>query len=150
NFDLGAWEVVSRGGIQNLAEDLREAGDDEYEVVIVDEAHSFRNQDTADYQALSQICRGKKVILLTATPFNNSPNDIFSLLKLFISTGLSSITLNDNLEGLFRAYTYRFKQLSFILKNYQEKDLKKRDKSEKLYANYLGEPLPIDIDKVRK
>lgn len=150
NFDLGAWEVVSRGGIQNLAEDLREAGDDEYEVVIVDEAHSFRNQDTADYQALSQICRGKKVILLTATPFNNSPNDIFSLLKLFIIPGLSSITLNDNLEGLFRAYTYRFKQLSFILKNYQEKDLKKRDKSEKLYANYLGEPLPIDIDKVRK
>lgn len=149
NFDLDGWEVLSRGGIQQLAEDLKDAGD-EYDTIIIDEAHSFRNQDTADYEALTQICRGKQVILLTATPFNNSPNDIFSLLKLFIIPGLSSITLDDNLEGLFRSYTFRFKQLSYILKNFNSKDPKKRDKAEKLYANFLGEKPPVDVQKVRQ
>lgn len=148
NFELNGWDVVSRGGIEQLAENLREFGD-EYETIIVDEAHNFRNQDTADYEALAQICRGKQVILLTATPFNNSPNDIFSLLKLFIIPGLSSITLNDNLEGLFRTYTFRFKQLSYILKNYQDRDPAKRDKAEKLYITYLNEKLPVDPQKVR-
>lgn len=149
NFELNGWEVVSRGGIQQLAERLMESGD-EFDTVIVDEAHSFRNQDTADYEALAQVCRGKQVILLTATPFNNSPNDIFSLLKLFIIPGLSSITLNDNLEGLFRTYTFRFKQLSYILKNYNDKDAVKRDKAEKLYLTHLNEDLPVDPQKVRE
>lgn len=149
NFDLDGWEVLSRGSIQQLAEDLKDVGDD-YDTIIIDEAHSFRNQDTADYEALTQICRGKQVILLTATPFNNSPNDIFSLLKLFIIPGLSSITLDDNLEGLFRSYTFRFKQLSYILKNFNSKDPKKRDKSEKLYANFLGKTPPVDVQIVRQ
>src|SRR5690625_3355205 len=58
NFDLDGWEVLSRGAIQQLAEDLKDVGD-EYDTIIIDEAHSFRNQDTADYEALTQICRGK-------------------------------------------------------------------------------------------
>jgi hypothetical protein len=33
---------------------------------------------------LHEICRYKKVILLTVTPFNNRPADIYALLKLFI------------------------------------------------------------------
>lgn len=52
-------------------------------VVLVDEAHKYRNADTIDYWRLHQLCQNKKVILLTATPFNNEPNDIFNLIKLF-------------------------------------------------------------------
>ena len=148
-FDLMGWEVVSRGAIENLAETLHERDKDKYEVVIIDEAHNFRNQDTSAYEALAQICRGKKVILLTATPFNNSPADIFAMLKLFIVPGLSSITLEDNLEGLFRHFNYRFKQLSFILKNYNSSDNLKRSRAEGLYTNYLGVELPVDAQIVR-
>lgn len=52
-------------------------------VVLVDEAHKYRNADTIDYWRLHQLCQWKKVILLSATPFNNEPNDIFNLIKLF-------------------------------------------------------------------
>ncbi len=53
------------------------------EVILIDEAHKFRNAETIDYGLLHQLCQGRKVILLTATPFNNEPNDIFNLIKLF-------------------------------------------------------------------
>lgn len=52
-------------------------------VVLIDEAHKYRNADTIDYWRLHQLCQWKKVILLSATPFNNEPNDIFNLIKLF-------------------------------------------------------------------
>ncbi len=52
-------------------------------VILIDEAHKYRNADTIDYWNLHQLCQWKKVILLTATPFNNQPNDIFNLIKLF-------------------------------------------------------------------
>lgn len=146
NFKLFDWEVESRGKLTELAENIHNK---DISVVIVDEAHYFRNQDTEDYEALMNICRGKTVILLTATPFNNSPADIFSLLKLFIVPGKSGITIEDNLEGLFRTYNYRFKRLSDILKNAFTNNLKKRTKAEKTYIQMFGTALPIDLYKVR-
>ena len=52
-------------------------------VIIVDEAHNFRNEKSENYLPLHQLCQGNKVILLTATPFNNKPQDLFALIKLF-------------------------------------------------------------------
>ena len=146
-FKLHDWEVESRGRLPEIAETIH---DKDIEVVIVDESHNFRNQDTTDYEALLNICRERTVILLTATPFNNSPADIFSLLKLFIIPGKSGITLDDNLEGLFNAYNYRFKRLSDITKNYNSADPEKIKKAEKNYIQLIGEQPPIDIKKVRK
>ncbi|RMG73890.1 MAG: helicase, partial [Bacteroidetes bacterium] len=108
-FKLYDWEVESRGKLELLAETM--PGKD-VEVLIIDEAHYFRNQDTEAYEALLQICQGKKVILLTATPFNNSPADIFSLLKLFLVPGKSGITIEEDLEATFRSHDYRFRLLS--------------------------------------
>lgn len=146
NFKLYDWEVESRGRVEDIAESIH--GRD-IDVVIIDEAHYFRNQDTTAYEAVLNICRDKQVILLTATPFNNSPADIFSLLKLFIVPGKSGITLEDNLEGLFRGLNYRFDRLAYISKNHLSKDEEKVKKAEKLYVEYLGEELPIDIQKVK-
>lgn len=145
-FKLYDWEVESRGKLEDLADTIQTKG---IEVVLVDEAHYFRNQDTADYEALLTICRDRIVILLTATPFNNSPSDIFSLLKLFIVPGKSGITIDDNLEGLFRAYSFKYKRLSDIIKNCNSKDPKKRHRAEILYTTMLGKELPIDITVVR-
>ena len=55
----------------------------EIPVLLVDEAHRYRNSETIDYGYLHQIAQGKKVILLSATPFNNQPEDIFNLISLF-------------------------------------------------------------------
>jgi superfamily II DNA or RNA helicase len=145
-FKLYDWEVESRGKLENLADTIQTKG---IEVVIVDEAHYFRNQDTADYEALLTICRDRTVILLTATPFNNSPADIFSLLKLFIVPGKSGITIDDNLEGLFRGFNYKYKRLSDIIKNWNSNKPNKRQKAETLYVTMLGKELPVDISVVR-
>ncbi len=145
-FNLYDWEVESRGRLEDLADTIQTKG---IEVVVVDEAHYFRNQDTADYEALLNICRDKTVILLTATPFNNSPADIFALLKLFIVPGKSGITIDDNIEGLFRSFNYRYKRLSDIIKNWNSKDPKKIRRAEQLYVSMLGKELPIDIPAVR-
>lgn len=146
DFKLYDWEVESRGKLEDLADTIQTKG---IEVVIVDEAHYFRNQDTSDYEALLSICRDRTVILLTATPFNNSPADIFSLLKLFIVPGKSGITIDDNLEGLFRGFNYKYKRLSDIIKNWNSNKPQKRQKAEALYVTMLGKELPIDITIVR-
>ncbi|SUP95261.1 SNF2 family N-terminal domain [Weeksella virosa] len=90
-FGLHNWQVYSRGIIDRIADNIE--GRD-FEVVIVDEAHYFRNQDTADYEALSMICRGKKVILLSATPFKQFTQRYRSVIKLIYCTG----KINDYLR----------------------------------------------------
>jgi superfamily II DNA or RNA helicase len=78
DFELNFWEIRSLG-LESLRATLNLVQKEkDYEVIIVDEAHRFRNQDTEAYEILSNICRGKIVILLTATPFNNTPADILS------------------------------------------------------------------------
>lgn len=147
DFKLYDWEVLSSGDLESAAEYLRQWGDD-IETVIVDEAHRFRNQDTQDYEFLTTICRNRTVLLLTATPFNNSPADIFSLLKLFVIPGKSGITLEDNLEGRFSHYESIFRRLSYISKNYNSTDPEKRAKAERFYMALFGS-LPIDMNRVR-
>lgn len=148
-FKLYNWDIESTGNIENVSESIRK-NNLQYEVVIVDEAHRFRNQDTSAYEALADICRGKIVILLTATPFNNSPADIFSLLKLFIIPGQSGITIEPDLEGRFHSYNYRFRNFSFILKNHNAANTEKKSKAESLYTKMFGLKLPIDISIVKE
>ncbi|KZX11108.1 helicase-related protein [Methanobrevibacter curvatus] len=72
-------EPCSKGKLEHLLKD----GHEKYDTVIIDEAHEFRNENTVGYDSLYKICRGKRVILVTATPYNNSPSDILAQLKLF-------------------------------------------------------------------
>ncbi|MYF45440.1 MAG: helicase [Rhodobacteraceae bacterium] len=60
---------------------------DEYQLVIVDEAHNYRNPDTPSRAAaLRKLLFGKKrdLLLLTATPVNNSLWDLYHLLRYFL------------------------------------------------------------------
>ncbi len=147
DFQLHSWELRSSGDLEKTAEYIKQYGDD-IEIIIIDEAHRFRNQDTQDYEYLSNICRNRIVILLTATPFNNTPQDIFSLLKLFIVPGRSAITLNENLEARFSHYNQLFKRLSYIVKNHNSAEEKKRRRAERYYQELFGE-LPINLIKVK-
>ncbi len=53
------------------------------DVVIIDEAHHFRNQATRSYRRLFEMLADKQVFLLTATPINNSSLDLQHLIELF-------------------------------------------------------------------
>lgn len=87
--------------VGKLGEALKMVREREYKNIIIDEAHRFRSEDTQSYDKLSKICRGKRVILVSATPYNNSPRDILNLIKLFQSPRNSTIPGVPNLEAFF-------------------------------------------------
>ena len=81
---------------------ILDQGVERYKNIIIDEAHRFRNDETSSHEKLMQICRGKRVILVTATPYHNKPNDILSLLRLFQNAKKSTIPNISNLEKFFK------------------------------------------------
>ncbi len=104
----GSWPDVFSGfrvpaDFESLGklDDLAERGTDKYKNVFIDEAHRFRTETNVTYENLAQICRGKRVILVTATPLNNSPQDILSQIKLFQKARKSTIPNLPNLERFF-------------------------------------------------
>ena len=73
-------QLSTRGGRRVLP-----VNKDVYRFVIIDEAHAYRNVDNTWYAALDRLMGGtpKKLLLLTATPVNNSLWDLHSLFLLF-------------------------------------------------------------------
>jgi superfamily II DNA/RNA helicase len=82
-----------------------------YDNIIIDESHRFRTETNETYEKLAQICRGKRVILVSATPLNNSPRDILSQIKLFQNGKNSTIPNVRNLEAFFGNLEKRLKNL---------------------------------------
>lgn len=100
-------DFESLGKLDNLLE----RGTDKYTNIIIDEAHRFRTETTISYEKLAEICRGKRVILVTATPYNNTPRDILSLLKLFQKAKKSTIPNLPDLESFFNGLEKKIKKL---------------------------------------
>lgn len=90
---------------------LVEAGTEKFTNIIIDEAHRFRTESNITYEKLAEICRGKRVMLVTATPYNNSPKDILSQIKLFQKTRKSTIPNLPDLEKFFSGLNKRLKTL---------------------------------------
>ncbi|PJE57805.1 MAG: helicase [Candidatus Portnoybacteria bacterium CG10_big_fil_rev_8_21_14_0_10_36_7] len=111
-FGIRGSKVFSSGKINEVYERYKESR--EPILFVLDEAHRYRNEDTNDYKLLHQVCRGNpdnKVLLLTATPFNNDPKDVFALLKLFQTPGQSTMRSVDNLSLRYRELIQRYKKL---------------------------------------
>lgn len=82
-------------------EDLLERDVSKYSNVFIDESHRFRTETNQTYEMLAQICRGKRVILVSTTPLNNTPRYILSQVKLFQNGKNSTIPNVRNLEAFF-------------------------------------------------
>ena len=108
---LMKFQVPSRVESLGKLEHVIRKGVEHYDYVVVDEAHRFRNEATQSYADLLDICRGKKVILVTATPLNNKIEDIFTQLKLFQLPKNSTIPGVPNLEKFFNRLKKRFNLL---------------------------------------
>ena len=83
---------------------------DQADVVIIDEAHHFRNTGTrgtgkarSRYWKMMDLCEDKELFLLTATPINNRLMDLQRMIELFTQTenNFSNIGINS-LKGHFR------------------------------------------------
>jgi superfamily II DNA or RNA helicase len=79
-----------------------------FDLVLVDESHNFRNPGTGRYQNLSKLIgtgdRDKYVILMTATPINNSIWDLYHQMMLMTRGSESYYRDNgiSNLKGFFQ------------------------------------------------
>lgn len=109
DFGVRRADFVSIGKLDRILE----RGTENYRNVIIDEAHRFRNEMTQGYESLYRICRGKRVILVTATPLNNSPNDILSQIKLFQNAKKSTLP-NPKVRNLQRYFNTLQKRLDHL------------------------------------
>ena len=105
------FKIAARFESVGKLDDIIERGTELYDNVFIDEVHKFRNENTVTYEKLATICRGKKVVLITATPLNNSPLDILAQIKLFQKGKNSTIPGVRNLEKFFNNLQNRLKNL---------------------------------------
>ncbi|MCD6107534.1 MAG: AAA family ATPase, partial [Caldisericaceae bacterium] len=106
-------KVWSSGSLDKL---IDQENLNKYPIVFIDEAHKFRNADTKTYGVLHEICAGKKVVLVSATPLNNKPMDIASQIFLFENKYNSTI---PNLSNLATFFTHLQQEYEEIKKKYK-------------------------------
>lgn len=127
--------VFSAGKIEDAVlyyQELSKEG--EQFLIIIDEAHRFRNEYTQDYALLHNLCSGNKVLLLTATPFNNQPADIYAMIKLFQIPSCSTLKTVENLGASFKDLMSRYKTL------------REKQKTEKI----TDEEIKAEVDDIAK
>jgi len=106
-FRLDNYRIITTGSLHHLGNPQK------YDLVIIDEAHKFRNDTSEAFDELQRICKSgtlrrltdgtcaaKKVILVSATPLNNSPQDIRNLISLFQDLKHSTLSVG-NLQHFF-------------------------------------------------
>ncbi len=127
-FGLRYTSVFSNGKIDAAVEfytsQILNSRDKDPWLIILDEAHNYRNDETKDYAMLHELCQGNKVMLLTATPFNNAPNDIYSLLKLFQIPTKSTLSTVNNLGEEFRDLIAKYRDLKKRMRGSENANVK--------------------------
>lgn len=121
-FHIGA-RVFSRGNMDKVLQFYRQ--NRQYTgqwLIIIDEAHAYRNEYIRDYALLHEICQANKVMLLTATPFNNAPADIYAMIKLFQIPTRSTLKTVDNLGTEFSHLISIYKDMKARQKNKQSSE----------------------------
>jgi superfamily II DNA/RNA helicase/HKD family nuclease len=116
-FGLHDYKIITSGSLHKVAKPR------DYDLIIVDEAHKFRNDTAGMYTELQKICKTptrkkltdntyqqKKVILISATPLNNRPEDIANQVYLFQDAKDSTLEIS-NLQNFFRKKIDEYKKL---------------------------------------
>lgn len=118
-------KFVSNGSLNKVLdeENFNYWNAEDYDLVLVDEAHKFRNHTTGAFQQLQEICKmprietgnipgyKKKVMLISATPMNNSPLDIYHQILLFQDPRRCTIDGVTNLTNFFSPLVVEFQKL---------------------------------------
>ena len=108
-----------------------------YDLIIVDEAHNFRHDSTDSYDLLQRICKSerrnrgniggpKRVLLLSATPINNTPEDIKNQLLLFQDTARCTIDGVSNIADTFAPWIKEHKNMMSQRSNLSPDDIARR------------------------
>jgi superfamily II DNA/RNA helicase/HKD family nuclease len=116
-FELKNYDIITNGSLHKIKDP------EKYDLIIVDEAHKFRNDTAEAYNALQKLCKtktkqvlpdgnkaDKKVMLISATPLNNRPSDIANQIYLFQDAKDSTLEVS-NLQHFFRQKIDAYKSL---------------------------------------
>lgn len=134
---------------------------DEYDLVLVDEAHKFRSHTTSAFEQLQEICKmprvesgniagyKKKVMLISATPMNNTPADLYNEILLFQDPRHCTIDGVGNLTAFFAPLIVEFRKL----RNNPDVDIKDFKKLAEKVRDRVIKPLTVrrtrtDIESV--
>ena len=124
----------------------------DYGLIIIDESHRFKSSSADRYKALKKICKNKtrypdkKVILLSATPQTNSPEDLENQIYLFTDPRNSRIGKIPSLEKFFKEIKSDYKKIKQELK---ELDAKKDTKANQEAKAKAKEKLRIISNRMR-
>lgn len=72
------------------------------DLIIVDEAHHFRNSNTKRYRALARLAQKQPVLLMTATPIHNSRRDFENLAAIFLGARARHLSSHDMTRMVIR------------------------------------------------
>jgi superfamily II DNA/RNA helicase len=116
-FGLHNYKIVTSGSLHKITKH------NDYDLIIVDEAHKFRSDSAEMYFHLQNICKSntrkkltndtyeqKRVMLISATPLNNKPEDIANLVYLFQDAKNSTLEVG-NLQHFFRGQIDAYKKI---------------------------------------
>lgn len=149
-------KFITNGSLDKIIDEHQDYwAKEEYDLILVDEAHKFRNHTSQAFQSLQIICKAgrqnngnieseeKKVVLISATPLNNRPHDIYYLLQLFQDARRSTLP-ETNLQSFFAGIIDEYK----VIKNQDVPDM---DALRKLYSRIRNRVLePITIRRTRR
>ena len=139
-------QFVSNGSLSKILDDdnYNYWNADEYDLVLVDEAHKFRNHTTGAFQQLQEICKmprvetgnipgyKKKVMLISATPMNNTPADLYYQILMFQDPRHCTIDGVPNLTAFFAPLVVEFrkfrKQENFDVRQFKRLAERVRDR----------------------
>lgn len=138
--------VISRGRIPDAFRFLQK---DREHLIIIDEAHIFRNDLTTDYTDLHKLCKNNKVVLLSATPFNNKPQDTFNMIKLFQIPTKTSIQTIENLSEEFKLLIKEYNQLKKFNPNQPKDKIKIKEAKDKISNKIRNILSPLVIRRSR-
>ena len=105
-------KFITNGSLEKVVNgDLNYWPKADYDLILVDESHQYRNRNSKKFRCLQEICKAprtnegwlkgrKKVILISATPLNNHPQDLYHQLLLFQDARKSTLP-QTNLEAFF-------------------------------------------------
>jgi len=117
-------KFVTNGRLEKIVngEDMNYWAKEDYDLILVDEAHKYRNHTSQAFGLLQRICKAprngeglvtgknKKVILISATPLNNRPQDLYYQLLLFQDARRSTLPVT-NLQSFFGPIIREYKDV---------------------------------------
>ncbi len=106
-FGISPHEITLLSMYEFSNEDFDDAKCLDYDLIVVDEVHNFRNSESNRYRSLRKIrSKNTEYLLLSATPINNSPEDLKSIIDIFLDETRFGSSRKELLEPYYALGKY--------------------------------------------